>query len=235
MVVFENGQSKKSDYRQFDIRSIEKGDINDFASMTEALQRRLKYISKIDSSYRCKFRENITELIKDKQVIGNIEFIKINDTTIELSTFNTSLSFLELKTLIHKTIEKYKLKKIYYKKELDNTLKELGFKEIRSEYKHALYAHSISKDKSFNKVPDLIVIDGGKGQLSSALKAQKNLNTKVEFISIAKRLEEIFKEDKTRILLPENSKTLQLIQRLRNEAHRFAITNNRKKRLKEYL
>ena len=97
-----------------------------------------------------------------------------------------------------------------------------------------MYTSQINKDTSFKKTPDLIVIDGGKGQLSSALKAQKILGTNIQFVSIAKRLEEIFKPDKSRILLPETSESLKLIQRLRNEAHRFAITNNRKKRLKEY-
>jgi len=202
--------------------------------MTEALTRRLKYISKIDKSYKCKYSENKTVLIKDKKEVGYIEYKNVNAVNIELTDIHGELNLIELKHVVYKTIDKHKLKKIYYKKELNNDLKEIGFKIIKSQYKHALYTSSINKDKSFNKTPDLIVIDGGKGQLSSALKAQKKLNTNIEFISIAKKLEEIFKEDKTRILLPYNSKTLQLIQRLRNEAHRFAITNNRKKRLKDY-
>jgi len=234
MVVFENGLAKKSDYRQFNIRSIEKGEINDFQSMTEALTRRLKYISKIDKSYKCKYKDTSTILLKDKEAKGSIEFELLNNTNAILHKISGNLSMIELKTIVYKTLEKHKLKKIYYEQDLSNELKEIGFKAIRSKYKHALYTSYINKDKSFNKTPDLIVIDGGKGQLSSALKAQKILNTNIEFISIAKRLEEIFKADKSRILLPFNSKTLQLIQRLRNEAHRFAITNNRKKRLKEY-
>jgi excinuclease ABC subunit C len=234
MVVFENGVAKKTDYRQFDIRSIDSGDINDFQSMTEALTRRLKYISKIDKTYKCKYSETKTKLIKDKKEIGVVEFTKINNTNLDLKKIIGELSLLEIKHIIYKTLEKNKIKKIYYSQKLTNDLKEIGFKEIKSKYKHALYSSHINKDKSFNKTPDLIVIDGGKGQLSAALKAQTKLNTNIEFISIAKRLEEIFKMDKGRILLPENSKTLQLIQRLRNEAHRFAITHNRKKRLKDY-
>jgi len=235
MVVFENGQPKKSDYRQFDIRSLETGEINDFQSMTEALTRRLKYISTLDSTYKCKFLESQTNLRHEKKTVAHIEFEQINATQINLTKMHPeNIGLLELKQLIFKTIEKHKLKKIYYKPELTDTLKEIGFKQIKSDFNNALYASQIKKDASFKKTPDLIIIDGGKGQLSSALKAQKKLNTKIEFISIAKRLEEIFKADKTRILLPENSETLKLVQRLRNEAHRFAITNNRKKRLKEY-
>lgn len=235
MVVFENGIPKKSDYRQFDIRSLETGEIDDFQSMQEALTRRLKYISKLDKSIKCKYLETQTKLIKDKKSIASIDFEFVNSTQIEITNINPSkISLLELKQLIYKTIEKHKLKKVYYQQDLTDQLRELGFKQIKSQYRHALYTSQINKDTSFKKTPDLIVIDGGKGQLSSALKAQKILGTNIQFVSIAKRLEEIFKPDKSRILLPETSESLKLIQRLRNEAHRFAITNNRKKRLKEY-
>jgi len=235
MVVFENGIPKKSDYRQFDIRSLETGEIDDFQSMQEALTRRLKYISKLDKSIKCKYLETQTKLIKDKKSIASIDFEFVNNTQIQITNINPEkISLLELKQLIYKTIEKHKLKKVYYQPDLSDQLKELGFKQIKSKYKHALYTSQINKDSSFKKIPDLIVIDGGKGQLSSALKAQKTLGTNIQFISIAKRLEEIFKPDKSRILLPDTSESLKLIQRLRNEAHRFAITNNRKKRLKQY-
>jgi excinuclease ABC subunit C len=82
--------------------------------------------------------------------------------------------------------------------------------------------------------PDLIVIDGGKGQLSSALKALNDINVKIPIISIAKRLEEIFIPNQEKsILLNKNNKGLQLIQSLRDEAHRFAINYNRLLRKKE--
>jgi excinuclease ABC subunit C len=82
-------------------------------------------------------------------------------------------------------------------------------------------------------LPHLIVVDGGKGQLSSALNSLRKLNMedKVEIISIAKRLEELFKpNDSLPLYLDKRSETLKLIQRIRNEAHRFAITFHRQKK-----
>jgi len=82
-------------------------------------------------------------------------------------------------------------------------------------------------------LPDLIIIDGGKGQLSSALKSleQLNLRGKIAIIGIAKRLEELFyPEDPYPLYLDKKSETLKVIQHLRNEAHRFGITFHRQKR-----
>jgi len=79
--------------------------------------------------------------------------------------------------------------------------------------------------------PDLIIVDGGKGQLSSAAEILKELNLSIPIIGIAKRLEEIFLPGvKEPILLPKTSSSLKLIQQLRDEAHRFAITFHRKLR-----
>ncbi len=84
-------------------------------------------------------------------------------------------------------------------------------------------------------LPQLIVIDGGKGQLSSALKSLDilGLRGKIAIIGIAKRLEEIyFPEDPIPLYLDKKSETLKIIQQLRNEAHRFGITHHRNKRSK---
>ena len=84
-------------------------------------------------------------------------------------------------------------------------------------------------------LPQLIVIDGGKGQLSSALKSLDilGLRGKIAIIGIAKRLEEIyFPEDPVPLYLDKKSESLKIIQQLRNEAHRFGITFHRNKRSK---
>lgn len=83
-------------------------------------------------------------------------------------------------------------------------------------------------------IPQLIIIDGGKGQLSSAVKSLKKLKLdgKIAIIGIAKRLEEIyFPNDSTPIYLDKKTNSLRLIQQLRNEAHRFGINHHRKKRI----
>jgi excinuclease ABC subunit C len=89
-----------------------------------------------------------------------------------------------------------------------------------------------------NPLPDLIIVDGGKGQLSAACSALKNLGIygKVPIIGIAKRLEEIyFPEDSLPIYIDKKSETLKLIQRCRDEAHRFGITHHRNRRSKNFL
>ena len=88
------------------------------------------------------------------------------------------------------------------------------------------------------KLPQLIVIDGGKGQLSSAIKSLKKLNIdgQIAIIGIAKRLEEIyFSNDSTPLYLDKKSSSLKLIQQLRNEAHRFGINHHRRKRVSEKI
>ena len=87
--------------------------------------------------------------------------------------------------------------------------------------------------KENGALPDLIVVDGGKGQLSSACDALKALGLygKVPIVGIAKRLEEIyFPEDSLPLYIDKKSESLKLIQRIRDEAHRFAITYHRDKR-----
>ena len=88
------------------------------------------------------------------------------------------------------------------------------------------------------ELPQLIVIDGGKGQLSSALKSLDalGLRGKIAIIGIAKRLEELFyPDDPIPLYLDKKSETLKIIQQLRNEAHRFGITHHRNKRSKSAL
>jgi len=87
-------------------------------------------------------------------------------------------------------------------------------------------------------LPQLIIIDGGKGQLSSALKSIDDLGLrgKIAIIGIAKRLEELFYPgDSVPLYLDKKSETLKVIQHLRNEAHRFGITFHRDKRSKSAL
>lgn len=82
--------------------------------------------------------------------------------------------------------------------------------------------------------PDLIIIDGGKGQLSSVMQIVENFGvTGIDFVSLAKREEEVFLPHQSEsILLPRESNALYLIQRIRDEAHRFAITFHRELRSK---
>lgn len=97
------------------------------------------------------------------------------------------------------------------------------------------YKRMLDEDQS---LPQLIVIDGGKGQLSSSLVALERLGLrgKIAIVGIAKRLEEIFfPGDSLPIYIDKRSESLKVVQHLRNEAHRFGITHHRNKRSKEFV
>lgn len=92
--------------------------------------------------------------------------------------------------------------------------------------------------KEKQSLPELVIIDGGKGQLSSALKAliELKLDKKIALIGIAKRLEDIyFPNESIPLYLDKRSETLKLIQNLRNEAHRFSLKHHRNKRSSSFL
>ena len=134
-VFFENGEPKKSQYRKYKLRTIAKGEVDDFKSMREILSRRFKRIKE-----------------------GKIS------------------------------------------------------------------------------PPDLIIIDGGKGQLSSVMEVLKEFNLKLNIVSLAKREEEVFLPNtQTPVIFAKNSSALHLFQRIRDEAHRFAITFHRQQRSKSML
>lgn len=82
------------------------------------------------------------------------------------------------------------------------------------------------------EMPDLIVIDGGKGQVSSAIKVLSEFSLNTPLIGLAKREEIIITPNQSQIILLRDSKPLQLIMRIRDEAHRFAITYHKKLRSK---
>ena len=103
-----------------------------------------------------------------------------------------------------------------------------------STMKEVIYRRYYKNDN----LPDLIIIDGGKGQLNCAVEILKNLNIfdKIEIIGLAKEFEEIYFYKKSKpIILKENSKELRLIQYIRDESHRFAINFHKKRRSKQFF
>ena len=97
------------------------------------------------------------------------------------------------------------------------------------------YSRLLNENQS---LPQLIVIDGGKGQLGAALEVLEELNLrgKIAIIGLAKRIEEVFYPgDSKAIILDRRSETLKLLQQMRDEAHRFGITHHRNKRSKSSI
>ena len=163
MVVMEDGEPKKSDYRRFKLRMT--GGPNDFAMMKEAVRRRF------------------ARGLKERE---------------------------ELETL---------RRRIEARDGADPEL-EARLRKAEAEAK-------------FARLPDLLLIDGGKGQLSAAREALRELGLDEEIpaIGLAKRLEQIFVEDEPDpIELPRDSYALHLLQRIRDEAHRFALGYHRQLR-----
>src|SRR5439155_930465 len=104
--------------------------------------------------------------------------------------------------------------------------------EVRRFARLAAGATADDYDASFAATPNLVVIDGGKGQLAAALAAMQAYDLpRVAVIALAKRVEEVFLPGRARpVVLPEHSPGLQLLQRIRDEAHRFAVTFHRQRR-----
>jgi excinuclease ABC subunit C len=108
----------------------------------------------------------------------------------------------------------------------------LGRRYARWEHQRDISPHDKEYDPSFAALPNLVVIDGGKGQLSAGLRALRGFRERgVLVVSLAKRIEEVFIPGRAAPLaLPHDTPELQLLQRVRDEAHRFAITHHRQRR-----
>lgn len=124
-----------------------------------------------------------------------------------------------------------KPKKSLYRKFIIKTVEGPDDFASMREIIHRRYSRLIDENEP---LPDLIMVDGGKGQLSSAIESLDELNIKdYEIIGLAKRLEEVFLPDESDPQsIPKTSSSLKLLQHLRDEAHRFAITFHRERRSK---
>ncbi len=221
-----------------------------------------KFIEKHNKIDFSKTKRKFFILEKTKKQIGFISITNHSEKIIELSNLfikkeerGGKKGFLLLK----QGINKIQNKRIYgfIKEELLDYYNLFGFEEIKSIPKELnkrfkelkkekptiipiVYDKNKHKeDKSFNQIPDLIIIDGGKGQLNIATNVfeklkiipSKNKISPIPYISLAKRNEEIYTTKSSNpIILEKTNETLKLIQRARNEAHRFAITYQKKLR-----
>lgn len=149
--------------------------------------------------------------------------------------------------LLEKALKDCDEPKLYISTKDPDRFLKLGFEEMKNPPKEievgkgevllGYYRSKQSKsDPSFGAMPDLIVIDGGKGQLSSAMKAVEVSGVCVNICSLAKKQEDVYLPGQSSpVHLRKDSQAQYLVQRIRDEAHRFAITHNRKRRDKEML
>ena len=186
-------------------------------------------------------------VLKDKKVLGFLRLLPGKDATYLIKALYVTPKAREQRlgrALIFCALEKTKAKRIYVTcvSEMEPFYEKLGFEKIKtfpSEFSEQLlpllmaYDPSKHHDASFETKPDLIVIDGGKGQLSAALKSRDALGLTIPMIGLAKREEDVFIPGASfPLLIPKDSKASYLLQRIRDEAHRFAITFQKDSRKK---
>lgn len=232
------------------LRKATKKDLKELGFAVEEKKREAKVTAKKkkekkDTEKSLPAQEYVIFVLEKKQKIqGHIALsIKPNKKAlIETIKAETTFPLLEM---IKKICEKVKVKRIYLcsKNTEQSTYEEVGFQMVKKipdgfacAPDEAILVYDCKKykdDSSFKKKPDLLIIDGGKGQLSSAMKALEKYQLNIPIISIAKKEEELFVPGKSEsIRLPKDNPLSLLIQHIRNEAHRFAVSYHQNLRLK---
>jgi excinuclease ABC subunit C len=183
---------------------------------------KLSKMSKIREDFN-----NIGSYLKEKLKLNNFPYrIECYDIS-HIQGTNTVASMV---TFINGLSKKSEYKKFKIKSTEGKPDDFLSMKEVLTRRLSRL------GEKGWDK-PDLIIIDGGKGQLSSVMQIVEGMDVHgIDFVSLAKRQEEVFlPHNSNSILLPRESSALFLIQRIRDEAHRFAITYHRNLRSKSAI
>lgn len=184
------------------------------------------YIQQVKATKKEKYNEYLIKLKED---------LKLNKIPYRIECFDNSNIQGKFPVSSCVVFENGMPKKSEYRYFHIKTVQGIDDYKSMEEVVYRRYKRILDEGK---QLPDLIIIDGGKGQLNSAIESLKKLEIyeKVNVISIAKRLEEIYMPgDSYPLLLKKNSLSLKLIQRIRNEAHRFAITFHDNVRTKESI
>ena len=208
MVVFIDGQPATREYRRFKIKTVQGA--NDFASMAEVLQRRFKRLAR----EREEAREHQPDAAEHREIPVEmrrpIMSVEVDNNEGEENVG----SVVDPREAVTPAAEQ-------------GPAHSQGV-EALANAAEAQTAHVRSKE-GWEAAPDLVIVDGGKGQLSAAHDILRNLGVDdVPLAGLAKREEELFVvESRDPIRLDRRSQGLYLVQRIRDEAHRFAITYHR--------
>lgn len=242
IVRFFEGQTEAV---KIDFRKEMKRAVKDEEFEKAALYRnRISWIDKINSLNLISFEE--TNLKSDKALRGLRDVLRLGPLPHRIECYDISNIFGRAAVGSMVVFEDGLPKKDDYRRFEIKTVSRIDDYQMISEVLSRRFRKFGQKkaDRSFSQLPDLIIIDGGKGHLRVAEDTARPFNLSVRIISLAKRQEEIFRlnrgnnNDKTefeKIILERNSESYFLIQRIRDEAHRFAITYHRSKRGKELL
>jgi len=185
--------------------------------------------------YKQRFELKKTNEKDFNSILNNLKIkLKLNKKPIHIECFDNSNLFGKNPTSACVVFKNGVPSKKDYIKFNIKTVKKIN--DFDSMYEVVKRRYSFLKKENIS-FPNLILIDGGKGQISSAYKAliDINLNGKIELISIAKREEVVFDIHKNEYILNKRSNELKLLQQLRDEAHRFSLKHHREKRLKSFI
>lgn len=258
MVVAIDGKPRNDHYRNFTIRTLQHGDVDDYQSLREVLSRRFRHLVGGIKAEEARWTNEGVVVRKntkdDAETVGECDGAWIAEKdgeTIGIATLAGKDGHCELTRLwidpsyadgplasflVRKTVQSAK-DKVYVLAEasLETSYAGLGFRHVQRPPK--AFADRVNEatilmvcdpkdqkpDASLTSRPDLLVIDGGKGQLGVAVDALKNWNLQIPVIALAKREEEVFAPgNDAPIPFPPDSPAKFLLMRLRDEAHRFA-------------
>lgn len=215
MVVTVDGRARSDQYRSFTIRTLKQGAIDDYAAIREVLTRRLRHLKKKEGPRTWK-KKGYFLLTRQKK---GKTYIVIDPLLEQYYAENGFRHVLKTPPVLGK-----KAKKII----AENPKIAPPLVMVYDPRQH-------KPDRSLESVPDLFVIDGGKGQLSVAMDVLQTLKLTIPVVALAKREEELFAAGSRKPLpLPKDSPALFLLMRLRDEAHRFA-NRHRERRKKNSL
>jgi excinuclease ABC subunit C len=225
MVVFIDGKPKTQEYRRFRIKTVVGA--NDFASMAEILGRRFKRWENSNGDG------------------GQVEFVEGSEAAYEAVEDPASRDALERRAVAlseagPRDKAPLELRVAEGRPVLLSAATDDDFAHDHPEPVEGPDDPAAREDEDllgWGALPDLVIVDGGKGQLSAALDVMRNLGlAHVPLAGLAKQNEELFVQDQAEpIILPRTSQALYLVQRIRDEAHRFAITYHRQVRAKSAI
>ena len=189
-------------------------------------------------SYNATVKQVNDSLLTDLQKHLGLETPPRRIECFDISTIQGSNSVGSMVTFTEARSDKKNYRHFTIKHTLEITRgQEPNDFEMMREVLRRRFQRALEGDQKFLPLPDLLMIDGGKGQLSAALTVlqEKNLQD-IPTVGLAKQFELLFVPGRPEpIALPRNSPALHLLQRIRDEAHRFAITHHRKKRGKDAI
>jgi excinuclease ABC subunit C len=256
MVVFVKGKPRNDQYRSFTIHTLKSGVIDDYRSLKEVLSRRLRHITGGLKVEEKKWREagvTLGKVKKDKggtmivasfegEQIGSVRLEKKDGKKLELTALTIAESYETTALgsfLARSMLRTVKKGKVYAQvpEELEQQYASLGFRHVLKQQGTMMYDTIQQKpDASLAAIPDLLVIDGGKGQLSAVVDVLKSLGLHIPVIGLAKREEEVFVPGKSMsILFAKDSSAKFMLMRLRDEAHRFANHHRQKRAAKHAI